>query len=590
MLDIRDASTDVSDDAISGDDREHESDGSQHYEYDELPITHEAPANTEPPISGPRSTSHEREATEPVSTKPEQVPRDLNENSDRMDDFDFPMNHDMKTQCAKPHLEFFHETDILTQPTGNCSFYPLIITCNLNIDPLTLRRTLRNSSHIESCAIPADAKRILESDNEYGDDNCIQVFAREYDARICVHNRKPNGSIEFYHFWEHGSGAVIHLHLDEAQRHYTPLIPLTNGGTSNLNRDGAETQNKGGESVSGDELNRNVGSRIVVKSLKNEVLKKIPIPNCDEMFQAGTGMILLRDSERVMQFDIQQKKVLADVKIPKCRYVVWTKNMSHVALLSKHSLVLCNKKFDFLTSVSENTRIKSGAWDDSYVFIYTTSNHIKYLMTNGDVGIIRTLDFPIYITKVRDNQIFCLDRECKPRILKIDSTEFRFKLSLINGKYENVLHMVRSANLVGQSIIAYLQQRGYPEVALYFVKDERTRFALALECGNIDVAVETARKLDRKSCWESLSEAALLQGNHQVVEMCLQRTKNFEKLTFLYLITGNLEKLKKMTKIADIRKDLSGQCQGILLMNDIYELIKVLQVIMSHLIHISTRF
>ncbi|KAJ8685857.1 hypothetical protein QAD02_021650 [Eretmocerus hayati] len=168
MLDIRDASTDVSDDAISGDDREHESDGSQHYESDELPITLEAPANTEPPVSGPMFTSHEREATEPVSTKPEQVPRDLNENSDRMDDFDFPMNYDMKTQCVEPHLEFFHETDIPTQPTGNCLFHSLIITCNLNIDPLTLRRILRNSSHIESCAIPADAKRILESDNEQG--------------------------------------------------------------------------------------------------------------------------------------------------------------------------------------------------------------------------------------------------------------------------------------------------------------------------------------------------------------------------------------------------------------------------------------
>ena len=49
--------------------------------------------------------------------------------------------------------------------------------------------------------------------------------------------------------------------------------------------------------------------------------------------------------------------------------------------------------------------------------------------------------------------------------------------------------MVRSAKLVGQSIIAYLQQKGYPEVALHFVKDERTKFALALECGNIDVRI-----------------------------------------------------------------------------------------------------
>lgn len=50
--------------------------------------------------------------------------------------------------------------------------------------------------------------------------------------------------------------------------------------------------------------------------------------------------------------------------------------------------------------------------------------------------------------------------------------------------------MVRTANMVGQSIIAYLQKKGYPEVALHFVKDEKTRFGLALECGNLEVRVE----------------------------------------------------------------------------------------------------
>ena len=38
----------------------------------------------------------------------------------------------------------------------------------------------------------------------------------------------------------------------------------------------------------------------------------------------------------------------------------------------------------------------------------------------------------------------------------------------------------------------------------------------------------------------------------QIVEMSYQRTKNFERLSFLYLITGNMEKLKKMTKIGNV--------------------------------------
>ncbi|KAL3194898.1 hypothetical protein MRX96_045810 [Rhipicephalus microplus] len=194
---------------------------------------------------------------------------------------------------------------------------------------------------------------------------------------------------------------------------------------------------------------------------------------------------------------------------------------------------------------------------------------MKHGTKHGDHGIIRTLDLPIYITRVKDSSVYCLDRECRPRVLGIDPTEYRFKLALVNRKYDEVLHMVRNAKLVGQSIIAYLQKKGYPEVALHFVKDEKTRFALALECGNIEVALEAARTLDDKKCWEKLGEAALMQGNHQVVEMAYQRTKNFDKLSFLYLITGNLEKLRKMLKIAEIRKDTSGQFTNALYLGDL---------------------
>ncbi|XP_077985035.1 coatomer subunit alpha-like isoform X2 [Glandiceps talaboti] len=316
---------------------------------------------------------------------------------------------------------------------------------------------------------------------------------------------------------------------------------------------------------------------LLIKNMKNEVTKKIQAPSCDEIFYAGTGMLLLRDSDSVTLFDVQQKRTLGSIKISKVKYAVWSPDMSHVALLSKHIISVCNRKLENLCTVHENIRIKSGAWDESGVFIYTTSNHIKYAITNGDHGIIRTLDLPIYITRVKGQSVYCLDRECRPRVLGIDPTEFRFKLALINRKYDEVLHMVRNAKLVGQSIIAYLQKKGYPEVALHFVKDEKTRFALALECGNIEVALEAARALDDKNCWEKLGEVALLQGNHQIVEMAYQRTKNFDKLSFLYLITGNLEKMRKMMKIAEIRKDTSGHYQNALYLGDVSERVKILK-------------
>ena len=81
-----------------------------------------------------------------------------------------------------------------------------------------------------------------------------------------------------------------------------------------------------------------------------------------------------------------------------------------------------------------------------------------------------------------------------------------FKLALLQRKYDAVISMIKGSALTGQAIIHYLQQKGYPEVALHFVKDERTRFNLAVQCGNIEVALQSAQELDDKDTWYRLGE------------------------------------------------------------------------------------
>ena len=54
------------------------------------------------------------------------------------------------------------------------------------------------------------------------------------------------------------------------------------------------------------------------------------------------------------------------------------------------------------------------------------------------------------------------------------------------------------------------------QIALHFVDDKNTRFDLAVECGNLDVALETATAIDRPECWDRLAQQALKQGNHKV--------------------------------------------------------------------------
>ncbi|XP_051149991.1 coatomer subunit alpha-1-like [Andrographis paniculata] len=319
-------------------------------------------------------------------------------------------------------------------------------------------------------------------------------------------------------------------------------------------------------------------NQILVKNLKNEIVKKSVLPIAtDAVFYAGTGNLLCRSEDKVVIFDLQQRIILGDLQTPFVRYVVWSHDMESVALLSKHSIVIADKKLVHRCTLHETIRVKSGAWDDNGVFIYTTLTHIKYCLPNGDCGIIKTLDAPLYLSKIYGNTIFSLDRDGKNCPMIVNSTEYIFKLSLLRKRYDQVMGMIKNSELCGQAMISYLQQKGFPQVALYFVKDERTHFNLALESGNIEKALEAAKKIDEKDYWYRLGVEALRQGNAGIVEYAYQKTKNFERLSFHYLITGKLDKLSKMMKIAEVKNDIMGQFHDALYLGDVQERVQILE-------------
>ncbi len=50
------------------------------------------------------------------------------------------------------------------------------------------------------------------------------------------------------------------------------------------------------------------------------------------------------------------------------------------------------------------------------------------------------------------------------------------------------MQIMNSKVLIGEGIISYVQKKGFPEIAMHFVEDQATKFALAVECGDINVA------------------------------------------------------------------------------------------------------
>lgn len=67
---------------------------------------------------------------------------------------------------------------------------------------------------------------------------------------------------------------------------------------------------------------------------------------------------------------------------------MYDSNFQWIFLKFSHFIVfpvvaICNRKLECLCTIHENIRVKSGAWEENGVFVYTTSNHIKYALING---------------------------------------------------------------------------------------------------------------------------------------------------------------------------------------------------------------
>ena len=62
----------------------------------------------------------------------------------------------------------------------------------------------------------------------------------------------------------------------------------------------------------------------------------------------------------------------------------------------------------------------------------------------------------------------------------------------------------------------------------------------------------------------------------KIVEIAYQNTRNYDKLSLLYVLTGELNKLEKMLLIAQNRNDIMSRFHNALYLGDIQERIRIL--------------
>jgi len=284
------------------------------------------------------------------------------------------------------------------------------------------------------------------------------------------------------------------------------------------------------------------------------------------LFFAGQNRVFLKSEFTIVLFDLTSRREIGQITIPPkapIQHIAFDSNLRLFAVVVagvvgyRSTIILGQIKEDAheegalvkLATHHESIRIKSGEFNESGAFIYSTYKHSKYILPWGTNGVTQSWDDVIYIQKVNKGNIYFIDRsQGKIRKEILDTKEINLKIALHQGKLDRVAYYVKNAQLCGSAILGHLKRVGYPEVALSFIEDPMTRFNLAISYGNISEAKRCAESLDKTSLWSKLAEAAIVHGKYAEAEAAYQRQRDFGRLIHLYLLTGNHKSLKRLIK------------------------------------------
>ncbi|CDR93919.1 WD domain, G-beta repeat domain containing protein, putative [Babesia bigemina] len=326
----------------------------------------------------------------------------------------------------------------------------------------------------------------------------------------------------------------------------------------------------------------NPSGKMTVHNLDGEEASEIGIDmKLDKIFSVCVNIVLVWSSSEnaIVLYDVAMRKTLctAHGTLGKLCDVIVSKSKKLIAAVYRKFVVIFDRDLKKLASVEMQGRVKTAAWHENNALFFATSDRIYYLMVNGDLGVMRSIDKPVYIIRIKDNALYVMQRNHKCYKMEIVSNEFLFKMALYHNKIETAKKLIETGKVHGYAMVSYLIEKGHPSLARMIIRDPQMRFDLALSCGNLDDAYEDAQVLDDVEAWKSLGDAALEQGNCVISEVAFQKAKLFEKLTMLYVITGNTIKLKKMMNICKFRNDIPSTVQHALYLGDMGELANILK-------------
>lgn len=122
----------------------------------------------------------------------------------------------------------------------------------------------------------------------------------------------------------------------------------------------------------------------------------------------------------------------------------------------------------------------------------------------------------------------------------------------------------------------FLEKQGFKEQALQVSTDSEHRFDLALQIGDLNIAIELARETENPQKWSQLAEVATKQNKFELVKECLERANDFGGLLLLATSSGDASMVRNLGELGTTQGKHNIAFLSMFLLNDLEKCLEIL--------------
>lgn len=202
-----------------------------------------------------------------------------------------------------------------------------------------------------------------------------------------------------------------------------------------------------------------------------------------------------------------------------------------------------------ITSSGEfNESVKTGLWVGD-CFIYTNSvNRINYYV-GGEIVTISHLDRTMYLLGYvpKDNRLYLGDKELNVISFCLQLSVLEYQTAVMRRDFERADLVLPTIPKEHRTRVAhFLEKQGFKAQALQVSTDADHRFDLALQIGELEVALKLAREAENSQKWSQLADVAARKNNMALVKECMQKANDFSGLLLLSTASGDAQMLEEL--------------------------------------------